>query len=103
MKEEEKVEKLFKATKDLNEVQDIISNFGFSKYQAASKFVEKCSKDKDYAPLIRVNKTISKLNGNLTFLQLDPLNKRRVLKLIEDSIKEYIAILGTENNTQDSV
>lgn len=96
MIKEEKAKKLLDANKDLNKGKDILNNFNFKKYKSAKNYVDDCCKNQEYAPFILVNRIGDGLFGDIEFLDLDPLRKRKVLNMIVKSIEEYIANISLE-------
>lgn len=98
MTEEEKVKKLIDANEDLNKGQIILENLSFGRYQQAKDYVDNCCKNTDYAPYIAKNRAMDGMFGNLGFIDLKPLIKRKVLKMIINSIEEYIAELTLKDS-----
>ena len=95
MTKEEMIIKVIEVEKDLKECDEIIGNLGANCYRA-NVFVTKCINNIDYLEEIRKNKTKQKLNGPLSFSQLENKQKIIVLKCIRKSLYDYLKKLMLE-------
>lgn len=98
MEELEKLKKIAEANKDIQEGNEILENYNFHIQKKADDYVNKCQQNIDYAQFIATNKALKGMFGNLSFHQLNPTQQRKVLKMIIDSIEQYLLSLSISSD-----
>jgi len=86
----ELAKKLTDANVDIKKIEKVLNDVSAFNYKA-DELYEELSKNTDYALYISLAKLAKKMNGNRQFRELNYFQKRKVLVMIKEAIKAYIA------------
>lgn len=96
MKEAEKIKKIADAKKDIDKINEVLSDTSLSFHKKANMVYEDIVKNIDYAPYIGAGKLGANMVGNIPFSQLDFNTKRKALRIIRTAITSYATVTATE-------
>jgi hypothetical protein len=94
----DKSKKLSDAKKDIDKINEVLSDTSISFHKRANVLYKEITKNIDYAPYILTARVARNMVGDIPFSQLKFYDKRRVLDMVHDAITAYMLKLTEEIN-----